>query len=338
MRTIQILEMCQWFSRASFIVYMLLSVLVLLYMSSQTVTSFVAEDLSWSVGRMETGATRSILDQPIAKQVFPPPENNVYYDQLKAHSAERSSLHQRKFLARKDRIASEFDWLVRFQSKLEQYAAIIISETFSFLHVWKCGGTTVAALVGDVQWSLNETEIQQREWVAFVRDPIDRFLSAWAECGFRQMQNSTEYQGMGHHTVLNWLDGEYDFRVRAFLNEVRDFTFPEPDLSCHTHAHPQTNYMINDKGEIDDHVKMIGDLSELRPVLEIAGFDDFPDVKSRDASSNIIKAEKFPARKDLLKHQTLLELCRFYAMDYYLFDFEPPAVCLLPDGPLARYQ
>lgn len=316
-----------------------MSVFAVLYLSSQTATVFVSEELSASLRGVESVRTPSILDPPIEKEEFPAPENNVYYDQMEAHTAERSLLHQRKFLARKDRITSKFDYLVRFQAKLDQYAAIIVSETFSFLHIWKCGGTTVAALAGDMQWDLNNTEIQRREWVAFVRDPIDRFLSAWAECGFRQLQNTTEYQAIHHHTVLNWLDGEYDFRVRAFLNEVKDFTYPEPDLSCHTHAFPQANYMMNENRAIDDHVTMVGDLSELRPVLEIAGFKDFSDeVKSRDASSNTVKAEKFPARRDLLRDQTLIELCRFYAMDYYLFDFDPPTVCLQPGGPLARYH
>ena len=354
MRVIQLLEMCQLLSRASLIAYLVLTVLAIAYMSSQTTAVFLVEELSYNLRGVEmVGApAKSIIpDTPSSgssssssiiivkeKEVFPPPEGNAYYDQMKARSVEASMRHQRKFLARKDRIQSEIDWLLRFRSNLGEFAAIIISEAFAFLHVWKCGGTTVAALAGDKQWSLNETEIQKREWVAFVRDPIDRFLSAWAECGFRQMETSPEYKGIGSHTVLNWLDAEYDFRVRAFLNEVRDFTFPEPVLSCHTHAHPQANSMINRSGKIDDHVKIIGDLSELRPVLEIAGFTEFSDkVKSRDASSNKIKAENFPAKRELLKDETLLEMCRFYAIDYYLFDFDPPAVCIQPGGPLFRY-
>jgi hypothetical protein len=356
MRTIQFLAMRQWLGRASLIVYMVLSLLVVLYISSQALlvvlysssqatTVFVAEEVSTSIMSLRASANGNgngtPLPPPIVKEVFPVPQNNVYYDQMEERAAGLSLLHQRKFLARKDRIVSEFDWLVRFQSKLDRYAAIIISDKFSFLHVWKCGGTTVADIVGAEQWGLNETAIQQREWVAVVRDPIDRFLSAWAECGFRQMKESPEYKPLSTHTVLNWLDGEYDFRVRAFLNEVREFTFPDPELSCHTHAHPQTNFMINSKGEIDNHVKMVGDLSELRPVLEIAGVQNVPLEQKghRDASSNTVKGEKFPARRHLLQDQTLLELCKFYAMDYYLFEFEPPAVCLQsPGGPLLRYQ
>jgi hypothetical protein len=275
---------------------------------------------------------------PILPEAFPIPLDNAYYHRMIEVSAERSSQHQRKFLARKGRIISQFPRPVRFQSQLDEYAAIIISDEFAFLHVWKCGGTTIAALVGDTQWRLNATEVQKREWVAFVRDPIDRFLSAWAECGFRQMQHEIQLEVMQHHTVLNWLDADYDFRVRAFLNEVRDFTFPEPEMSCHTHAHPQANFMIDENGRLDDHVTMVGDLSEMRPVLvDIVGFQNFSEeVKGRDSSSNTIKTEKFPAQRELLHDQTLLELCEFYAIDYFLFDFDPPAVCVAPGGPLAR--
>ncbi len=322
-------------------VYMVLSVLILIFLSSQSSTAHLSSALTSSLRGSDYSSSNygSILDVPITKETFPVPVNNEYYNRMIQVTADRSAVHQRKFLARKDRVFALFDPLVRFQSKLDQYAAIIISDAFAFLHVWKCGGTTIAALAGDTQLRLNETEVQERQWVAFVRDPIDRFLSAWAECGFRQMQHEVEYEGMEHHTVLNWLDAEYDFRVRAFLNEVRDFTFPIPEMTCHTHAHPQTNFMIDENGQLDEHVKMVGDLSELRPVLEIAGFLGFSEeVKGRDASSNQIKTENFPARRDLLKDQTLVELCQFYAMDYYLFDFEPPAVCALPGGPLARYQ
>jgi len=42
----------------------------------------------------------------------------------------------------------------------------------------------------------------------------------------------------------------------------------------------------------------------------------------------------FPSRRDLLSEETILELCEFYAIDYFLFDFEPPAICLREGGSL----
>lgn len=273
------------------------------------------------------------------KELFPEPSDNTYYSQMVQRSADKSARHQQKFLARKHQVVDDFNRTVRYQSDLGAYAAVILSESFAFLHVWKCGGSTVVALLGD-QVSLNDTDVQDRQWVGFVRDPIDRFLSAWAECGFRQLDEAEngEYQKLEHHTVLNWISGEYDFRVRAFLYEVKDFTFPEPKLTCYTHAHPQANSMMNRQGEIDDHVAIIGDLKELPSVLEIAGFDGFQEgTNDRSAAFNKIKMDLFPARRDLLQDTTVLELCEFYALDYYLFDFDPPEICVRPGGPLATF-
>jgi hypothetical protein len=87
------------------------------------------------------------------------------------------------------------------------------------------------------------------------------------------------------------------------------------------------------------HVKLVGDLREMESVLEITGFDKYSDeVKGRDSSSNTVKSEYFPSRRDLLHDQTILDLCEFLALDYFLFDFEPPEICVRKGGPLARYD
>lgn len=96
--------------------------------------------------------------------------------------------------------------------------------------------------------------------------------------------------------------------------------------------------MIDENGHIDHHVKLVGDLHEMGAVLEIAGFHNYTDsVKGRDSSANAVKAEYFPSRRDLLQDQTILELCEFLALDYFLFDFEPPEICVQEGGPLARF-
>lgn len=96
--------------------------------------------------------------------------------------------------------------------------------------------------------------------------------------------------------------------------------------------------MINANGQIDQHVTIVGDLYEMKDVLKIAGFQNYTDkIKGRDSSANKVKSEYFPARRDLLHNQTILELCEFLVLDYYLFDFEPPEICVQEGGPLARF-
>lgn len=318
---------------------MVLSLFVIASMATGHTTIFSSmTKTSLRGGTPETTMTQSGETIGTMKIEFPPPENDPYFDQLIEKGSMRSVDHHRKFLARKSRISSQFGSKVRFQSQPGEYAAIVVSQQFAFLHIWKCGGTTMAGLTDGHQSSLIEPWIQRREWVAFVRDPIDRFLSGWAECGFRQYEGTLSFGGFEEHSTLNWLDDTYDFRVRAFLHEVQDFTFPDVWMSCHTHAHPQANFMINENGHIDHHVTLVGDLGEMRSVLEIAGFHNYTDtVKGRDSSANSVKAEYFPSRRDLLQNETLLELCEFLALDYFLFDFEPPEICIQPGGPLAPY-
>ena len=96
--------------------------------------------------------------------------------------------------------------------------------------------------------------------------------------------------------------------------------------------------MINENGHIDHHVTLIGDLYEMRSVLQLANFTKYTSQgKGRDSADNAVKAEFFPARRDLLHDHTILELCNFLALDYFLFDFQPPEICVQAGGPLARF-
>lgn len=264
---------------------------------------------------------------------FPAPIDNEYFEPMQQKGAMRSVGHMEQFFARRDQIAERFPEEMRYQPVRRAFAAIIISDSFAFLHVWKCGGTTVEKLTEAGQMKIGSQEVRDRKWVALVRDPIDRFLSAWAECGVRLYENEITFDGFESMSALNWLDGEYDFRVRAFLREVQDYL--PPARSCHTHAFPQANYMINSKGNIDKHVTIVGDLSEMRESLELASLRIGPeDLVVRDASEDLVKNHFFQSRREELSNQTLVELCRFLAMDYFLFNFVPPEACVAPGGPL----
>lgn len=331
----------QCFSRVLIMVYMVLSLVGIYRLVAGGTISIknALGDASGVRGVVPSSEEEMVISVPPRENITFPTPDDEWFDSMIEEDALRSSHHQRKFLVRKDRVASQFEKDIRFQSKPGSFAAIVISDAFAFLHIWKCGGTTVAKFFENHQSSLIEPWIQSRKWVTLVRDPIDRFLSAWAECGFRAYKGDIDLDGLEKHSVLNWLDEEYDFRVRAFLREVKDFTFPVVWGSCHMHAHPQANFMMDESGHIDDHVAIVGDLSEMKAILKTAGLTNFTDDrKGRDASSNKIKSKYFPSNRELLRDNTIIELCEFLAVDYFLFDFEPPKICVQPGGPLARFQ
>jgi hypothetical protein len=264
---------------------------------------------------------------------FSPVAGDEIYEKMSVMGASRSMDHYRKFIARKEQVPERFHKASRYQPVVKKYAAIKVSKHFALLHIWKCGGTTVEYLTSGEQMHLDKLGIQKRQWLALLRDPIERFLSAWAECGVRLYEGEINFKGGEKHSSLKWLEGEYDFRVRAFLREVKGYL--PPSRSCHTHAFPQANYMLNSTGHIDEHVRFVGDLSEMRMNLQIAGLRlGQADAVGRDADENLVKKYYFPSQQQLLSDETLLELCEFYSMDYFLFDFTPPEICVQPGGPL----
>jgi hypothetical protein len=99
---------------------------------------------------------------------------------------------------------------------------------------------------------------------------------------------------------------------------------------CPLHSFPQANFFIDPvRRNLYPKIKAIGDMSELPVFLErIAKFPyNYTRGSSRVAKDNAVKMQYFPARRDLLSNQTLLEICRFVSLDYYFFDFQPPDVC-----------
>eukprot|EP00934_Nitzschia_sp_Nitz4_P002154 Nitzschia sp. Nitz4//scaffold69_size99277//64200//65174//NITZ4_004638-RA/size99277-processed-gene-0.23-mRNA-1//1//CDS//3329556730//2154//frame0 len=275
------------------------------------------------VGIQKEGATSGSFMEDVL-------ELNKYYTMLKAENLTSSMRHQRKFLERHLNVPELFSRSKRYQPVVFNFAAIAISSKFAFLHIWKCGGTTVADMTPEHQRELLDPMIQKREWLAVVRDPIDRFLSAWAECGMRYYNNESSLE---ESKVLDILDYEYDIRARSWLDEVKQFL--PPAAQCHTHAFPQANYMLNAAGRVDEHVTLVGDLADLQDTLRLSGMVMDDDIRvGRDSSQNEVKQTHFSSQRELLSTETLIELCDFYAMDYYLFDFEPPQACLFQGGPL----
>ena len=212
-----------------------------------------------------------------------------------------------------------------FEERQIPWPAFVLSDEFAFLHVWKCGGTTVELMAGK-QLRLTSPVIQTRAWVALVRDPIDHFLSGWAEDGVREPKIELK------HNVTQ----DYDKRVHDFLQVVKGSIWPTMIHSVRTYAFPQASFMMDDNGRLYDNLMVVGDLTEMQTVLEdVVDFQKWKDgTIGRNASANDYKQKVFPSRRDLLSDETILDLCDFLKVDYFLFDFEPPAICTEKGGPL----
>ena len=75
-------------------------------------------------------------------------------------------------------------------------------------------------------------------------------------------------------------------------------------------------------------MEFVGDLKELPAVLGLVGLTYNHSLETgRNASANLYTITHFPRRVDLLTNQTILKLCKFLAMDYYLLDYPLPEPC-----------
>ena len=93
---------------------------------------------------------------------------------------------------------------------------------------------------------------------------------------------------------------------------------------------PQTNclWQSDHNFEWDVKLKIVGDLKEIPGLLNLIGFPYDAQVPiGKNAEKNAIKAKHFHRDKRLLSNITLQSICRYVALDYCLFDFDPPAAC-----------
>jgi hypothetical protein len=155
-------------------------------------------------------------------------------------------------------------------------------------------------------------KIKNRKWMTFVRDPIDHFLSGWAECEGRQGEKKSEKP--------------YHFRVKTWLNKIK--TKAPSICHCHIHSFPQATFLLDGNGKMYSQLELIGDLREFVGVLELVGFKYNNSLEGgRLSAENELIQKYYPHRKDLLSNDTVRAICEFVALDYFLFDFELPGVC-----------
>jgi hypothetical protein len=86
--------------------------------------------------------------------------------------------------------------------------------------------------------------------------------------------------------------------------------------------------LLTKDGIIQGKLEIVGDLREMPGVLMLADFDYNVTIQTgRNAEEALIKQQYYPKRKDLISKYTMREICKLVAVDYFLFDFEPPNVC-----------
>ena len=185
---------------------------------------------------------------------------------------------------------------------------------------------------------MNRRDIGSRRLVAVVRDPIEHFLSGWAECGVRNNLAEAKPDKFDSST--------YDTRIKRWLSVVMKAVDPNKMPShqkriyrCRAHSFPQANFLLlpmhDSKTDIRGNgtipqLDLVGDLRELPELLELVGFRwtvGRESNRTNVAENNAEKRWLYPKRVDLLMNGTLKILCSFLSLDYYLFAFEPPTVC-----------
>jgi len=248
----------------------------------------------------------------------------------------RSLRHQQKFFSIKDQVLS---W-VRNHSKhhhLLLYSTssyFILNVDYAFLHIYKNGGTTVQKQLHSPVHTKNGHHSRSqvgntRRLVTTVRDPLDHFLSGWIECASRR------FGGLWRNTSQ-----PYDDRIRDWLSLTKICRESNQACYCYRHSWPQANFLLSNTNtgtahnptkieiEINPQLDIVGDLKELPALLEFVGFSYNASIATgRNATLNQLTNTHFRKEKDLLSNSTLVNLCKFLALDYYLFDFQPPAVC-----------
>lgn len=273
------------------------------------------------------------------------------------HQLSRSARHQKRFLSQRSKIKDAFPNTALYSPVPGQFAAVVLNNEWAYLHIWKSGGTTIEAQTGRGPKPFTAREIQQRKkWMTFVRSPIDHFLSGWSEWGFRIYDKAQKRKD--HDTIkrLRIESDDYDTRIRTYLhltetmaNQTKAIVgqsrkimdYPQR-FTATRHSFPQANFLLDNKSDqkVFENLKLVGDLNEMAPLLKLVGFQyNITRGKGRVAVENEIKQKYFPVRKDLISNATMLKICNFVAIDYFLFDFEPPEVCtFLLDRPFTIQQ
>jgi hypothetical protein len=242
---------------------------------------------------------------------------------MKDNHLDLSIKQQLKFEEQKELLSKNLPKSMRYVAPTGPWGANVLNDKFAFIHIFKNGGTTIAAQTGREHERIEGPEIQKRRWLIFVRDPIDHFLSGWAECGEREQRAGTSRDKAPH---------TYDQRIKSWLQQAQSARLVQlkkgEEYHCAEHSLPQTNFFLDNEGLIPEQLKIVGDLKEMPGVLKLADYDYNATIaRGKISEESKFKQNMFPRRKDLISEGTMREICRLVAIDYFLFDFELPSAC-----------
>jgi hypothetical protein len=262
--------------------------------------------------------------------------------QTAGRSLQLSARQQASFLAKKDNLTLIFPELRRFPVHLAAWAANRVTDDYVYLHIFKCGGTTIAEQTLRHHDGIQHPEVQSRKWFSLVRDPIDHFLSGWAEIGNARRQHFLRSQKLDPTTPFDLSEPvprsllmPYDRRVRIWLHIVQR-EVRSKGWHREVHSAPQVNFMLNPDGMVWHQLEIVGELRELPAVLDLVGFAFNASKESgRNATADLFLQTYYPRRTDLLSNETIRMLCDFLAIDYYLLDYLLPEPCR--DMPITGY-
>lgn len=231
----------------------------------------------------------------------------------------------------------------------EIYSAYIINDYYAFLHIFKCGGTSIHAQIFDLNiaqglridvkpyahYAVDE-EIMNRTLITFVRDPVDHFLTGWQECELEAFLKNNQTTG---ETLQETYDGIIEGRT---LNEIIRDSIKSRRLArvihgrkwkkwigCNVHSMSQVSFLVDAKNhEIRPNLKLIGDIHDIKPIFKLIGFEwDDSKRPANRAIDNEIKQKYFSVNKTMLTDETMYDICDYIYMDYCFLDFKPPKAC-----------
>ena len=248
----------------------------------------------------------------------PETRHPLYYETIKhlrRYNLNRSAGHTEK-LWKNEYALRSLEKRFLYRARTSSSGGIRIhGSRWNYLHIWKSGGTTVSAMTKSHKVKKKFLLEGDSKLFTFVRDPIDHFLSGYAECKARWKSEKKA-------------DDEDVLKYLASAQRNADGSKGKTKMTCVTHSFPQANFLLERKGEpsIEKKLELVAELEEMPKVFPFLNLTYDDNLVRRNATTDAEK-QNFIIHSNDLKNETLQKLCEFVALDYYLFDYDLPETC-----------